>query len=98
MEETTMNLISILFAVTMLFLCAGAFGVNAQEIDYSEYDRLTRKYVNERGLVDYNGLKSELGAWATRRSRSNGQRRSRRTPKRLLATSQESNARPEPRL
>jgi hypothetical protein len=65
MEETTMNLISILFAVTMLFLCAGAFGVNAQEIDYSEYDRLTRKYVNERGLVDYNGLKSELGALKT---------------------------------
>ncbi|HEY8461861.1 MAG TPA: hypothetical protein VIM99_15840 [Blastocatellia bacterium] len=39
-----------------------AFGVNAQDFDYSEYDRLTRKRVDDRGLVDYKGLKSELGA------------------------------------
>jgi uncharacterized protein DUF547 len=51
-----------LFAVLSLFACASAFSVSAQDFDYSEYDRLTRKYVDERGLVDYKGLKSELGA------------------------------------
>jgi hypothetical protein len=53
---------SILFAWLLLFAVAARFGVRAQEIDYSEYDRLTRKYVDERGLVNYGGLKSELGA------------------------------------
>ena len=52
-----------LFTVLMLFACAS--GVYAQEFNYSEYDRLTRKYVDERGLVDYKGLKSELGALKT---------------------------------
>jgi Protein of unknown function, DUF547 len=33
-----------------------------QRIDYSEFDRLTRKYVNGQGLVDYGGLKTELPA------------------------------------
>jgi Protein of unknown function, DUF547 len=33
-----------------------------QKIDYSEFDRLTRKYVNGQGLVDYPGLKAELTA------------------------------------
>src|SRR5262245_34787666 len=51
-----------LFAVLSLFACASAFGVNAQDVDYSEYDRLTRKYVDEQGLVDYKGLKSELNS------------------------------------
>jgi len=32
------------------------------KIDYSEFDRLTRKYVDEQGLVDYRGLKTELPA------------------------------------
>ena len=31
-------------------------------IDYREYDRLTRTYVNEAGRVDYAGLKRELPA------------------------------------
>ncbi|HEY8462162.1 MAG TPA: DUF547 domain-containing protein [Blastocatellia bacterium] len=52
-----------LFAILLLFACVA--GVYAQEFDYSEYDRLTRKYVDERGLVDYKGLKSELGALKT---------------------------------
>ncbi|MBO0724091.1 MAG: DUF547 domain-containing protein [Blastocatellia bacterium] len=56
---------SMLFAVLPLFICAANFGVYAQGVDYSEYDRLTRKYVNERGLVDYKGLKSELSALKT---------------------------------
>jgi hypothetical protein len=60
-----MENISILFAGLLLFACGGAFGVRAQEIDYSEYDRLTRKYVDEHGLVDYKGLKGELGALNT---------------------------------
>jgi hypothetical protein len=60
-----MKMISILFAVILLFVCAGAFSVKAPEIDYSEYDRLTRQYVDERGLVDYKGLKSELAALKT---------------------------------
>jgi hypothetical protein len=32
------------------------------KIDYSEFDRLTRKYIDEQGLVDYRGLKAELPA------------------------------------
>ncbi len=46
----------------LLSLCAMAGGASAQGFNYSEYDRLTRKYVDGRGLVNYNGLKSELGA------------------------------------
>jgi hypothetical protein len=44
-------------------LLLGALMTNAfaQSINYAEYDRLTRKYVDGRGLVNYNGLKSELG-------------------------------------
>jgi hypothetical protein len=53
---------SIFFAGLSLFACASAFGVFAQEINYTEYDRLTRKYVDEQGLVNYNGLKGESGA------------------------------------
>jgi uncharacterized protein DUF547 len=60
-----MTRISGLFAGLLLFACAGAFDVRAQEIDYSEYDRLMRKYVDGRGLVDYKGLKSELEALKT---------------------------------
>ncbi len=47
-----------------VFLCGFALFGNAfaQGIDYSEYDRLTRKYVDGRGLVDYKGLKNEIGA------------------------------------
>jgi len=60
-----MENILVLFAGSLLFACGGAFGARAQEIDYSEYDRLTRKYVDERGLVDYKGLKGELGALKT---------------------------------
>jgi hypothetical protein len=56
---------SVFFAGLSLLVCASAFGVSAQEINYSEYDRLTRKYVDERGLVNYNGLKSDLGALKT---------------------------------
>src|SRR5262245_28706509 len=56
---------SVLFAGLLLIACAGAFAVCAQEIDYSEYDRLMRKYVDARGLVDYEGLKGELGALKT---------------------------------
>jgi len=55
----------VLFAGLLLLARVGAFSVYAQEINYSEYDRLTRKYVDERGLVNYNGLKSELGALKT---------------------------------
>ena len=54
---------SVLFAGLLLFACA--FGARAQEIDYSEYDRLTLKYVDARGMVDYKGLKGELSALKT---------------------------------
>ena len=60
-----MRITSVLFSGLLLFAYAGAFDVRAQEIDYSEYDRLMRKYVDARGLVDYKGLKSELGALKT---------------------------------
>lgn len=49
--------------VAILWLTAG--NALAQQINYSEYDRLTRKYVNAQGLVDYKGLKSELPALKT---------------------------------
>jgi len=65
MRVSKMKYRSVFFAGLSLLVCAGAFRASAQEIDYSEYDRLTRKYVNERGLVNYNGLKSELGALKT---------------------------------
>lgn len=55
-----MKISKLVFAGLVLFLSAQ--GVFAQEINYAEYDRLTRKYVDGRGLVNYVGLKSELGA------------------------------------
>src|SRR5262245_47430901 len=61
--EAKMNIGPVLFAGLLLFACA--FGARAQEIDYSEYDGLTRKYVDARGLVDYKGLKGELGSLKT---------------------------------
>jgi hypothetical protein len=51
-----------LSAALPLLACVMAGAAIAQEINYSEYDRLTRKYVDTRGLVNYNGLKNELGA------------------------------------
>jgi hypothetical protein len=65
MEEAMMKKGSVLYAGLLLFVCAARFGVFAQEIDYSEYDRLMRSYVDARGLVNYKGLKSELGALKT---------------------------------
>ncbi len=53
---------SLLLAGICCWLFAVTGGAAAQSINYSEYDRLTRKYVDARGLVNYNGLKSELGA------------------------------------
>lgn len=59
-----MKLNSILFGlIAVLWLTAG--NALAQQINYSEYDRLTRKYINAQGLVDYKGLKSELPALKT---------------------------------
>ena len=53
-----------IFLGLILALCVGSSAF-AQQINYSEYDRLTRKYVNGRGLVNYAGLKSELPALKT---------------------------------
>jgi hypothetical protein len=59
-----MKLNSILFGlIAVLWLTAG--NALAQQMNYSEYDRLTRKYINAQGLVDYKGLKSELPALKT---------------------------------
>ena len=48
---------------------ASSFGrsqpAGVELMSYAEYDRLTRKYVNEQGLVDYAGLKRELPALST---------------------------------
>jgi hypothetical protein len=54
-------------SIAGLFLLLGVVSIAAfaQSVDYSEYDRLTRKYVNGQGLVNYNGLKSEIGALKT---------------------------------
>ena len=56
-----MKIRAFIFAGLFLILYT-ATNANAQNINYSEYDRLTRKYVDGRGLVNYNGLKSELPA------------------------------------
>ncbi len=53
---------AILFVLIVLATTGGAL---AQQINYSEYDRLTRKYVNAQGLVNYKGLKGELPALKT---------------------------------
>ena len=59
-----MKLNRILFGlIAVLWLTAG--NALAQQMNYSEYDRLTRKYINAQGLVDYKGLKSELPALKT---------------------------------
>jgi len=34
---------------------------NTGHFSYDEYDRLTRAYVNEQGVVNYEGLKKEIG-------------------------------------
>jgi hypothetical protein len=62
MENDRMRKRPIFFAALSLLICVMAGATSAQEINYSEYDRLTRKYVDARGLVNYNGLKSELSA------------------------------------
>ncbi len=59
-----MNTSKILFGVIALSWLM-VVSASAQQIDYSEYDRLTRKYVNAQGLVNYSGLKSELPALKT---------------------------------
>jgi hypothetical protein len=64
-EGPNMKNRSLLFTGVLLFACAARSGAYAQEVSYSEYDRLTRQYVDERGRVDYKGLKSELGALKT---------------------------------
>ncbi|MBK9705561.1 MAG: DUF547 domain-containing protein [Acidobacteria bacterium] len=48
--------ISVLFII-MIF----SVGVAAQGINYSEYDRAAGKYIDSRGLVNYKGLKSDIG-------------------------------------
>ena len=49
-------------ALTASSLILSAALLFAGGIDYREYDRLTRTYVNEAGRVDYAGLKRELPA------------------------------------
>lgn len=59
-----MKVSKILFGlIAVLWLTASS--AQAQQTNYSEYDRLTRKYINAQGLVDYKGLKSELPALKT---------------------------------
>ena len=45
---------------TMLLMAVNAPVIKAQ--NYAEYDRLLRAYVDARGLVNYAGLKKEIGA------------------------------------
>ncbi len=56
---------SVFIAGLLLCLLASAGNALAQSINYSEYDRLLGKYVDGRGLVNYNGLKGEIGALKT---------------------------------
>lgn len=59
-----MKVSKILIGLIAVFLLT-ANSALAQQINYSEYDRLTRKYINAQGLVDYKGLKAELPALKT---------------------------------
>lgn len=48
------------FLLVLLLLQAAAFATpTAAPVDHSAYDRLLKKYVNEKGLVNYKGFKSE---------------------------------------
>jgi len=51
-----------IFFLSFFLIVGTVANTFAQSINYSEYDRLTRKYVDGRGLVNYTGLKSELPA------------------------------------
>jgi len=59
MRERSISL-SIILALSFLFILVSE--VSAQSINYNEYDRLTRQYVDARGLVNYPGLKGEISA------------------------------------
>ena len=44
----------------LVFLCITAFThTGTAPVDHSAYDKLLKKYVNEKGLVNYKGFKSE---------------------------------------
>jgi hypothetical protein len=45
-----------------LLACAASVQAQSGKINYAEYDRLLRTYVDGRGLVNYAGLKRELPA------------------------------------
>jgi hypothetical protein len=51
-----------IFFAGLMFFIVSMGTVFAQGVDYSEYDRLTKKYVDDRGLVNYPGLKTEVVA------------------------------------
>lgn len=57
-DDASFNLLS---EPAALF-AAGCLRSECEKIDYAEFDRLTRAYVNEQGLVNYRGLKQELSA------------------------------------
>lgn len=54
-----MKFLSALSSTLLLAVLAGA--APAQAINYSDYDRVTRQYIDSRGLVDYRGLKADIG-------------------------------------
>ncbi|MFD2571453.1 DUF547 domain-containing protein [Spirosoma soli] len=62
---TIKGAVILLVSVASLTLAAfissppGTSIVSSAPIDHSSYDRLLKKYVNEKGLVNYKGLKSE---------------------------------------
>jgi hypothetical protein len=58
LETAIMSPFRIVISLSLLASVANAG--EATGIDYSIYDRLTRAYVDERGRVDYEGLKREL--------------------------------------
>lgn len=52
------------FLLVLLLLQATAFATpTVAPVDHSAYDRLLKKYVNEKGLVNYKGFKSEEKAF-----------------------------------
>ncbi len=63
MQKRKMTMLQSICCLSLLiFLPLMVCAQQTKKIDYAEFDRLTRTYVNAQGLVNYRGLKQELPA------------------------------------
>lgn len=54
-----MRVIAAIIGLSMLLLATDAVGTVAQGFEYDDYGAVLEKYVNDRGMVDYEGLKAD---------------------------------------